>query len=689
MLTLEFVLTWEKLYADLKVEAIALNPKTQEFTFEFSNHERPLTNATSAKLYWLRRFADFGDEPVEFYSLPIARGFSGVQRQTIALGEYLKVGPTNVKGVVLMLDPDNLVNESNETNNSEPPAQFPSADLEVGVQLQPEPDVSVLLPGMTKSVSVKVTNTSEDRFDGEVPLKLYLSTDAELDRTKDVDTLEPTKLRLNLAPKASVTLPIHARLTAGAPNLDRSGPRRLIARINEDRGVPESNYQNNEGFSEEFYMGYQVVTVVTHGFNPKPPPIEPWEVFRANWRALAEKFNTMAEPGSFLEHRVVPTLVAEWDSTTDFLPGFAALFAAKICDAGAADARTINDSLTEGFLLRAGTLLKGVVRRYAATSARYAEDAALNIVNRLLSSGKLLPDPKLSAGFQNIHLVGHSRGAAVNARVASLLASRGYLIHEYTALDGYSTDWPDDASLLGDISIVAESRAALTKVNYRVEAGIVDYVLGRVDEADRWLQVLAPPHPGPFIFQPTELKIDPGIRRELLKFDVRAPDRPGFRNVLFETGSEPSTHVSITESYLESQDHVYDNFLGRNRAIRGAPPVPNLDAAGSTARAMSALTASEHDAARIPDGGFVDGTFTESAAMMREAAELMREGSGNRLVDAWLVAAADPKGALRTAWTTTGEVHLVVQNSEALAELNQAPTAAIGSLVSALSRDGG
>ena len=85
-----------------------------------------------------------------------------------------------------------------------------------------------------------------------------------------------------------------------------------------------------------------------------------------------------------------------------------------------------------------------------------AVQAAHTIVDDLISNGLLATPKATQDGVQRIHLIGHSRGAAVNARVATILDGLGYKVDQYTALDGYSVDWPHGSGILGDINIVAE-----------------------------------------------------------------------------------------------------------------------------------------------------------------------------------------------------------------------------------------
>ncbi len=82
---------------------------------------------------------------------------------------------------------------------------------------------------------------------------------------------------------------------------------------------------------------------------------------------------------------------------------------------------------------------------------------------------------------QHIQLIGHSRGAAVNALVSDILSSSpfNYTIDDYISLDATTTDWPNPSDILGDISI-DDTATATTKINYEVQEGLATTL-------DQWL----------------------------------------------------------------------------------------------------------------------------------------------------------------------------------------------------------
>src|SRR5262249_31429337 len=106
----------------------------------------------------------------------------------------------------------------------------------------------------------------------------------------------------------------------------------------------------------------------------------------------------------------------------------------------------------------------------------YMEEAASNAEQAAQTIDADITNPRngwLIAPVYNqvIDLIGHSRGGAVNARVSQLLTQHGYDVTQYTALAGYSTDWPYPSGILGDISITGTATAD-RKVNYEVQEGL-------------------------------------------------------------------------------------------------------------------------------------------------------------------------------------------------------------------------
>ena len=250
--------------------------------------------------------------------------------------------------------------------------------------------------------------------------------------------------------------------------------------------IPELREDNNIG---AIRIDPFVLNVVTHGFNPYPLTSVSWPYFRAQWYTLGKQLETVATPGSgaILEGRI-KSYVAEWDSRTGFADGVFSLLFAKLDDGASKLFQRLHRPTIAAQFTRRAKELRKQIPSYIATSTQYAENAAKTIFQDIATKdeyGLKDPDPSpnllpLPPGEERplprIELIGHSRGAAVNARVSRLLSVARYQVDQYTSLDGYSTDWPTGGGDLGDISITGET-VATRKVNYRVEDGLEKVVL--------------------------------------------------------------------------------------------------------------------------------------------------------------------------------------------------------------------
>src|SRR5262249_29835524 len=153
-----------------------------------------------------------------------------------------------------------------------------------------------------------------------------------------------------------------------------------------------------------------------------------------------------------------------------------------------------------------------------------------------VTSSGLLLRPAVSNSLQKIHLIGHSRGAAVNAGVSEALARIGYRnVIQVTDLDGFSTDWPNGTGSIGDISIVKGTIVADggRKVNYRVQESLVGWILNDLLKTN-WASKLA----GGFLFSDEDKEVLRGL-------DVRAPSRAAddFEDYMLMGAAEPSQHL--------------------------------------------------------------------------------------------------------------------------------------------------
>jgi hypothetical protein len=406
----------------------------------------------------------------------------------------------------------------------------------------------------------------------------------------------------------------------------------------------------------------KVVNIATHGFGNRIPQVPGFENFLDGWFTLGKKLEGLAT-GTPLEGQV-KSYVSNWDSSTGWVRAFADIAVSVVVPT-----EFLKNLATQSAILnlnRAGQL---------------AENAARTIVNDVISSG-LLGDPQLSiTGDQIIHLVGHSRGAAVNARVASLLAEKGYRINQYTSLDGYSTDWPGLAGILGDISITNEVNAVknigmLEKaVNYQVEDNLASL---------------------PLIFDLIETGLEseftPQNQQTLREafLDTKAPPRPGFDNeVLIAPINQPrSNHLNITDYYTYSDirsnpDYILDNYVGQQRTSQTMRrSLPNNRLSTLSSNTVSTSAESETSASNNNYGNFADGTFEELGSLQQQIASTIFPDIDDPAVQNWITQIQDPAELVSFVWDVTGNVQLVREGNNTLIELNQTNDTSLGQLLS-------
>jgi hypothetical protein len=180
----------------------------------------------------------------------------------------------------------------------------------------------------------------------------------------------------------------------------------------------------------------------------------------------------------------------------------------------------------------------------------------------------------------------------VNALVSQLLSDKGYIVDQYTSLDGYSTDWPTGGDLLGDIRI-ANIATADMKENYRVTDGLEKYVIRQLRQASSiapiTLAVLESfpiltfvPAAAAFgmistqdvqnVFEIMKLMRSGSYRPRYEKLltdanDLRAPIRAGFSNVPIPTylGAN-SDHLNITDAYFSNKKYL-NSYLGQKKGV--------------------------------------------------------------------------------------------------------------------------
>ena len=355
----------------------------------------------------------------------------------------------------------------------------------------------------------------------------------------------------------------------------------------------------------------EVVNVVTHGFRPfrrratLPWEEQHWEEFSCPYVALGDTLEQLGQQADVESQSYVP----EWDSTRGWREAAHAFLSAY----------RLTTPLSE--------IANASVAWHMAAAHRTAVQTASQVFEDITTSG-LLDDP---ADEQRINLVGHSRGAAVNARLSQLLTVNGYDVDQFVALDGYSTDWPEGTGALGDISIVENATAHRT-ANYRVEQDLIG--ADATELLERFFGFSIP------------------ITTDL---DWRAPNRVGFENQLL--AGQPrhsfSNHENIVDLYMRSADrglpseqqHLLDDFTNLLDERSG-------DVEGET------IVTTPGD----PVPQFFDGTFEQVGALNRDI-QSHTFPTDDEVVAAWLELVDTPDELLRINWGLSGSVELTADGS--------------------------
>ncbi len=458
--------------------------------------------------------------------------------------------------------------------------------------------------------------------------------------------------------------------------------------------------------TSEFSPFPLVVNIATHGFNPVPPLLEiasgsfdtdatEWQAFRQEWNRLAKALSEIPNPGTVLADRVVSS-VSEWDSSRGFLAGFASLFLAKTAEAAA---EITADADAKSKFLNRFEALKIGASTFQRISSRLAVAAAQRIAGEVETY--LLP-PGLSRQFQRIHLVGHSRGAAVNARISKILDSK-YVVDQYTSLDGYSIDWPSNGGLIGDIDIADEATAE-TKINYRVQRDIANFVVDEVEGVIQMpklasmiknvVEILGGVLPDELIHL---LGDDKEIRDILRENSLLAPGRFGFdsNEIIMGVGegeTARSNHVNITKLFIESEDNgneILCNYVGKNRDVSIAAELAPLEASDfdggmcqvAAFRSRNQVTERVETSSAATNDDFTDGSFEELGDFVTEVRRADSTPTGLQVVDQWYEIVTDPLFLFSSQWNATGDARLVEEESNFLAELKQSDDTSMGQLL--------
>ena len=189
------------------------------------------------------------------------------------------------------------------------------------------------------------------------------------------------------------------------------------------------------------FEAYPTVVVVTPGFKPLPNSLLSQQDFLLPFNQLADDLQNIPATGSVLDG-AMGSYVTQWDSSASFRTGFTFMMLSIVAQAESDLASSAGDVVTATILGGEASLFETVAASTAQESDQILFTAARTTADDLMKSGGLLSSASSSDDSQVIELVGHSRGAEFNAVLANILKGFGYdNVADYTALDGYSSDW--------------------------------------------------------------------------------------------------------------------------------------------------------------------------------------------------------------------------------------------------------
>jgi len=553
------------------------------------------------------------------------------QGQSAAETPSLTIPSTAPSGsyyIIAQLNADGGISESDRTNDQvvSAPLRLTLPDLIGAWDPVTLPASGDLIAGQHLNATLRLANIGDSDATGSISVDIYLSPSPVI--AADAQPFFSSTLQnISISPNDTSPFTVGFAVPTG---LGFGGRYYINVRLNSDHGIPESDYGNNDFSSSTLKLIPRVVNVVTHGYG------DTQSGFYDKWNALVAKLNTLPT-GSLLGGSVYTEFIP-WQSTTGFREAAIAVFLAREYPSTTA-------------------IDQRIIAYESQRSRALANAEAQAIITDLTRPDGVLGDPAATAAGvtdrQIIHLIGHSRGAAVNAQVAKLLNDKGYIIDQFTSLDGFSTDWPSVGPVLGDfptfpIASVATLPHVLRKVNLQAQVPLplsmcFDFSPGTADKYNADF---------PNLFAPT---------------------RSGFENSVFAGPSTfvPADHCNIVDEYLDSAGpsfiphYLLENYEGMHLASPAStPPTPGRDR-GSFATASPPLSAST-------DGGsddFVDGTFEQLGSLLADLQSATLPNDPDPELQAFLAILANPTALLGTVWDISGSVRPVVTSTGTAVEL--------------------
>lgn len=572
------------------------------------------------------------------------------------------------------------------------PSEFllDAQDIVVGGSFELLTEPRPVLPGQKRVGRLTIKNMGESPLEGLVSADMVLSRTPHIQDGIKTESVPVFPIAINPGQSSTFELPVNL------PPLEALGPtfagiNYMVVQIRSaSASLPKIPGGQDLFASQPFWMG-QVVQVLSHGFG-QDMDLGPYGQvvlfpdFMGVWEKLGAKIDSALEQERHPLHGSIITQINRWNSSDGWIQ---AVFY-----------KLLSIALEASEMQLAAPIADTFAKSHMQQAEAHALEAAERSLAALEATG-VLASPELSQkDYQLIHLIGHSRGAAVNAHLARLLTAKGYRIEQYTALDGYSKDWPPPSDVFGDIDIVGElsDGPALTnvkrRVNYTVEDG-----LSRLDPVvDTIYAALEPFFRAMYVglihderYDGYSARLKQAVKNRLP--DWKAPDRdPPFINKritgLGGIGEKArSNHLNVVDLYEESdtrigdERYIFDNFVGQQLAWKSQNQHPR----GHPVTLQSPTPEVPQDASlELPwkFADFRDGGFEGLAALRTRIEQAEFQKSDDSLLKLGIAMLQSSEQLLATCWNTYGDVRLMTSNHNTFIQLTNARKSRLSQFVS-------